>query len=71
MTEKLTIETFKTKSFDGYPIKLVIATGQDNATIWVLGLIKAKLKAVLPPIRAFAIFNNAPVLTYFEIRKEI
>lgn len=71
MTKKLTVDTFKTKTFDGYPVELISAVEHDNATILLPGLIKARLRAALLTRQAFAIFNSASVLTYSELREKL
>lgn len=69
--QRLTVDTFTTTTFDGYPVELASAVEHDDAIIYLSGLIKARISKTLPTLEAFALFNNATVLTYTEIRKQL
>ena len=70
MTQKLTVDTFNTQTFDNAPVELLAAVEHDYATIYIPGLVgRAKVCATLPKDKAFELYHNAFVMTYNELRK--
>jgi len=66
--QKLTVDTFYTKTFDGVPVELLSAQQLPYITIYICGLIRHKISKDLPTMEGFKLFNEAFVLTYRELR---
>lgn len=65
------VDTFKTQTYDGYPVELEIVIGADTAKIIIPDMIKWRVSAILPKDKAFEIYNSVFIHTYNELRDKI
>lgn len=64
------VDTFKTQTFDNVPVELEAVIGSDTAKLVVPGIIRYRVIATLPTIKAFSLYHKASILTHKELLKE-
>lgn len=71
MTNKINFDEFKTETIDGFPFELVAVVEWSTATVFIPGMIKARLCATMPKDKAFALYHNVSIMTWKEVRTVI
>lgn len=63
------IDTFKTQTFDGFPVEVECVVGSDEARVTIPGFIKYRVSVTLPKDKALNLYNNVSVFTHKEVYK--